>query len=140
MQSHSGLCSTSMLVTNGELQCPVLGFLLVNIFTSDLWGITVYTLLKCTDDTKSGGKLLILLRVGSHPEGPEQAGRMMRQVTSEIKQGKMLSTATGKEEDLQWHRLWTGTLGAALQERSWGLKGSKLSLSQQGWPRATWLV
>lgn len=60
----------------------------------------VYTLLKGTDDTKSGGKLLILFRVRSYPDGPEQAGRMVRQVTSEIKQGKMLSTGTGKEEDL----------------------------------------
>lgn len=94
-----------MSVTTGQLQGPVLRPLPVNILINDLQEIIECTLLKCTGDMKLCGKPLILLRVGSHPEGPEQAGRMIRQETSEIKQGKVPSAATGTEEGLQWHRL-----------------------------------
>lgn len=58
------------------------------------------TLPKCIDDTKLGGNSLMVLRVESHPEGPEQAGRMVRQEPSEIKQGKVPSAAPGTEEGL----------------------------------------
>lgn len=94
-----------MSVTTGQLQGPILRPLLFNTLTNDLQEIIKSTLLKCIGDTKLCGNPLILLRVGSHSEGPEQAGRMIRQETSEIKQGKVPSVATGTEESLQWHRL-----------------------------------